>query len=468
MKLSYLVIYAVVMCFMAVRTFIKKYNPIYRSLWTLYALSAVFCVICKVNQRTLVGSGIMQTLWYDLSDTTLKAYILLIICSIIAFEPLREFDHANQLAEFGRDKKMKNFFTVYSIIYLSFAVIFIFTSLGNILGAMSTSDYGELRSSLANGENEMSAELASNAIANMCYKLCFHFRYLSVFIAFGSLKEKTNKFLSALVLVVTFFIVYITNAVIAGRGSFMIFAFATFLIGLCFYKYLSKSARRKLVIGGVIAAVPVLGYFVTVSMSRVEAVGIGNAASLLYGNMAFYMGHGPIEFSKITGSLTDFAYGETIIGRMISHYFGTNYSWETIANQIGYPNIGPVYNTYLGYLYTDFGSIGCILFTSVWSYFIYRVVKKRPKNISTFFLLTYYLHFYATGNFVIGRLEYVRVVTTIIIYLIIRLVERSPELRRVFTLGLRIKLSVHSGTNSRQKNSLLNDSVIPTTDGMRK
>lgn len=448
MKLTYLVFYAVIMCLIAVWTFRKKYNPIYRSLWALYAISAVFCVICKVNQRTLVGGGIMQTLWYDLSDTTLKAYILLIICTIIAFEPLREFDYANQLADFGQDRKMRNFFTVYSVIYLSFAVIFVFSSLGNILGAMHTSDYGALRVSLANGENEMSAELASNAIANICFKLCFQFKYLSVFIAFGSLKEKTNKLLSALVLVVTFFIVYISNAVMAGRGSFIIFAFATFLIGLCFYKYLSKSARRKVMIGGAVAAVFVLGYFFAVSMSRVEAVGIGNATSLLYGNLAFYIGHGPIEFSKITGSLTDFAYGKTIIGRMISHYFGTNYSWEAIANQIGYPNIGAVYNTYLGYLYTDFGSIGCILFTSGWSYFIHQVVKRRPKNISTFFLFTYYLHFYATGSFVIGRLEYVRVVTTIIIYLLIRLIERSPELRRIFTIGMRFKSKAHSGNNS--------------------
>ena len=121
---------------------------------------------------------------------------------------------------------------------------------------------------------------------------------------------------------------------------------------------------------------------------------------------------------------------------MISHYFGTSYRWPAIANDIGYPPIGAVYNTYLGYLYTDFGSIGCILYTAAWSFLVYSVMKKRPLKISSIFLFAYYLHYYATGNFVIGRLEYVRVVTTIIIYLVIRVIERSPLVRRLFTAKL--------------------------------
>ena len=312
MKLLYLIIYAVVMCIIAVRTYIKKYNPIYCSLWTLYAISAVFCVVCKLNQNTLVGGGRMQTVWYDLSDTTFGAYILLVICTIIAFEPVRKFDYGNQLADFGKEKKTQNFFKIYSIIYIVLAAIFILCSLNNIIRIMHIKDYGELRASLANGENEMSAELATNFIANICYKLCFQFKYLSVFVAFGSLKERCNRFLSAIVLILSFFIVYITNAVLAGRGSFMIFAFATFLIGLCFFKYLSKSGKRKVIIAGCVGAFAVLSYFFAVSMSRVVAVGIGNATSLLWGNLAFYLGHGPIEFSKITGSLTDFAYGQLL------------------------------------------------------------------------------------------------------------------------------------------------------------
>ncbi len=436
MQFGYLVVYALVTCLITIRSYIKKYNPIYCALWTEFAVSAVFCVIVKVYQVAMLGNGLMQSIWYDLSDTTLKAYILLIICNVIAFEPLREFDAGNQFQDFGKNRKMQNFFVMYSVMYLVLAGFFILTSLGTISAAMHNTDYGTLRASLANAENEQSAAVAGNAIANICYKLCFQFKSLSLFVAFGSFKEKCNRILSSLLLIVTFFVVYISNAVLAGRGSFLIFTFSCFLIGLCFYKYLSKATRRKVVIGGVIILGFVLSYFFAVTISRVVVSGRGTMSYQLIGNAAFYLGHGPIEFSKITGSLDHFGHGRVIIARFISHYFETNYSWPAVANEIGYPAIGAVYNTYLGYLYADFGSIGCIIYTSLWSYLVYQVMKRRPLNISSLFLFGYYLHYYVTGNFVIGRMEYVRVVTTIIIYLLIRVIERSSATRRFFTAKL--------------------------------
>ena len=436
MQFGYLVFYAIATCLITIRAYIKKYNPIYCALWTEFAVSAVFCVIVKVYQVAMLGNGIMQGIWYDLSDTTLKAYILLIICNFIAFEPFREFDSGNNFQEFGNSPKMRNFFTMYSVIYLMLAAFFILTSIGTISSAMHTTDYGALRTSLSNAENEQSAAVAGNAIANICYKLCFQFKSLSIFVAFGSFKEKCNRLLSSLLLIVTFFVVYISNAVLAGRGSFLIFTFSCFLIGLCFYKYLSKATRRKVIIGGAVILGFVLSYFFAVTISRVVVSGRGTMSYQLIGNAAFYIGHGPIEFSKITGSIDHFAYGRVIFARLISHYFGTSYSWPSIASEIGYPGIGAVYNTYLGYLYTDFGSIGCVVYTFLWSYLVYRVMKRRPLNVSTMFLFGYYLHYYVTGNFVIGRLEYVRVVTTIILYLIIRVIERSPAVRRFFTSRL--------------------------------
>lgn len=81
-----------------------------------------------------------------------------------------------------------------------------------------------------------------------------------------------------------------------------------------------------------------------------------------------------MEFSRITGSLTDFAYGRTTIGRLISYYFGTDYNWTSISNSIGYPNMGPLFVTYLGYLYTDFGVPGCIVFTSLFAFAINQLL----------------------------------------------------------------------------------------------
>ena len=438
MQISYLIFYAVTVCFITVRAFVKRRSPVYCALWSEYAVSAVFCVLCVMFRRTMVGSGQMLQVWYDLSDTTLMGYILLIVCTLIAFEPFKNFDRGNQLDVFGKRQETRNFFTIYTILYLAAAAVFILLSVRNIISIMNISDYGDLRMSMSNSENEMAVQVTSNPVANICYKMCFQFKGLSVFIAFGSLKERTNRVMSVILLAVTFFIVYITNASVAGRGSFMIFAFSTIIIGMTFLRYLPKAARVKVIVGAAILVTLVISYFIAVSVSRIATLSSRQRSNALLNNIAFYLGHGPIEFSKITGSLTDFAYGQTIFGRMISHYTGAPYSWSDIAHNIGYPPIGAVYNTYLGYLYTDFGAVGCLLFTSAWSYFVYHIMKKRPFHISTIFVFTYYLHYYATGNFVTGRLEYVRVVTTVLIYLLIRLIERMPNVRRWFTMKIRV------------------------------
>ena len=96
---------------------------------------------------------------------------------------------------------------------------------------------------------------------------------------------------------------------------------------------------------------------------------------------------------------------------------------------IGYPDIGPVFITYLGYIYTDFGIVSCLAFTSLWSYFMCSLLKKKKLRMSTIFIFMYYLSFYVTGNFAVGRLEYVGMITAHIIALFIRLVEDQISLR---------------------------------------
>jgi hypothetical protein len=197
---------------------------------------------------------------------------------------------------------------------------------------------------------------------------------------------------------------------------------------LTFFKYMSTGSKRKLVVLSVVFGGVAVSFFLAVTMSRLATdTGGGN---LLLRNISFYLGHGPIEFSKITGSLQNFAYGKTIIGRLLNHYFGTAYSWESIQIEIGYPNIGPVFNTYLGYIYTDFGIFSSLGFTALWSYFMCTLLKKRTLRISTVFLFLYYLSFYVTGNFAVGRLEYAGMITAHIISFMIRLIEDTLRIRK--------------------------------------
>lgn len=428
MKLFYLICYAVITCVITVNAFAKKKNIIYCALWCEYAVSAVFCVLCKVFQADLVGFGTLHNRWYDLSDTTWWGYLLLIVCNLIAFKPFEVFDYNSSLGELAKRRGAKQYTKLYAYTYIMLAIVFIALSFNNIRSILGASDLGTLRSTLyGNADNESTLVITNNFIANFCYKLCTQFKYMSVFVALIMFKEKYHVKLAICLMITTFAVYYIYASANAARGGLLIFVFCAFLMVLTFYKYMSKSSRRKLIILSGICGGIVLSFFIAVTVSRVATdTGGGN---VILRNISFYLGHGPIEFSKITGSLDDFAYGKTIIGRILSHYFGTSYSWERIQAEIGYPNIGAVFITYLGYIYTDFGIVSCIGFTAIWSYFMRRLLKKPTLRVSTVFIFLYYLSFYVTGNFAVGRLEYVGMITAHIIALIIRIIEDQIKIK---------------------------------------
>lgn len=428
MKLFYLICYAIITCLIAIIAFVKRKNIIYCALWSEYAVSAVFSVFCKIYQSDLVGLGVMHNRWYDLSDTTWWGYLLIIICNFIAFKPFELFDFNSYIDKLGKQKSSKQYIRLFAWSYILLAFIFIVLSMNNIKNILSNSDFGALRSSLyGNADNESTLVITNNIVASLCYKFCTLFKYMSVFTALIMYKERYHLTLATTLLITTFGVYYIYAKANAARGGLIIFSICSFLLALMFFKYMSLSSKRKLAVLGAVGGGLVVMFTLAATISRVASDSGGG--NLLLRNVSFYLGHGPIEFSKITGSLEDFAYGKTIIGRLLNHYFGVPYSWDQIQVEIGYPNIGPVFITYLGYLYTDFGIFGCLTFTWIWSYFMCTQLKKRKLRVSTVFIFMYYLNFYVTGNFAIGRLEYAGLITALIIWFVIRCIEDTLYLR---------------------------------------
>lgn len=436
MKLFYLIAYAVIMCTLAISAFRRKENKVYFFMMSSYAFSAVITAVCKVFQEVLLARNSAVAFWYDISDTTWWGYATLIVCTIIALRPLKYFDVNNHLKVFGEKREERNFFIIFAIIYIAIAFLFLITGIPEIIRVLSVSDYGTLRNSLYSGaENEAVGALSLNFFSDACLKLCLEFKILAVFVYSCMLKEKKNKLLAIILLGVSFLLYFIMCSAQAARGGMIQYLFCVFLIVVSFYQYMSPNTKRKVRVFAMILGGVVLAFFVAVTTSRLIADNNTRENAFL-GNILFYLGHAPLEFSRITGALDKFAYGQTIWGRLVSHYFGIPYSWENIAAQIGYPNIGALFVTYLGFFYTDFGVVGCILFTYLYSYAMIVLLKKRPNKISTLYFFSYYLSFYVKGIFVVGRLEYASLVTTTIIYFIMRIIERSPELRRLFTARL--------------------------------
>ena len=426
-------IYATVLLFITINGFRKKKNWIYCLLWTLYASSGVFCCVAEKTYNLNNTAGRMQRIWYDLSDTTLYGYALIIICTYIAFIPLKKFDDKNSLQYFGKSGYSKQVMRLFSYIYIFAALFFLLLSYKDVIRILNINDFGTLRSTLyGNSENESTLVVTNNFIASLCLKICLQFKWLSIFISFALIKEKKTK-LAITLLGLTFFVYLVNSSANASRGGMAVFLFCAILIFTFFTKYLTEKNKKSIKKIALILMGITIAFFLSVSVSRFASTSSSNSSrvNLIISNLVFYLGHGPIEFSKITGSLKHFAYGGVILGRLSKHYFGTPYSWTDIQSKIGYPNIGAVFNTYLGYLYTDFGAIGCLTFVGLWSCFMTRVLRNRPNNLSTIYMFLYYISYYVSGNFAVGRLEYAALITTFTGYFILRIIERTRKSRKL-------------------------------------
>lgn len=421
-----LAIYTIGTVLITVWAFGKSKSIAYKFVWAVYAVIAVSSLACVVFQDQLLGHGGSLDFWYDLRNTTLWGYLLLLICCCIAFRPFSLFDKDECLKNFCKSERAKHLCSLFAWVFIIMTAVFIALSLSSINTALHASDYGSLRSDLYdNSENESNLVIATNPIANICFKLCLQFKYLSIFVVCAMLKENHKKSLALVLLCATFFDYYIYTTANASRGGLLIFCFCSLIIVLGFYRYFSSSMRRLLRVFTVIAGGIVISYVAAVTVSRFADDGGGGNA--IVRNIAFYLGHAPIEFSRITGSLNEFANGDVILGRLSNHYFGTPYSWDSLSRQIGYPQIGPLFVTYLGFIYCDIGPIGCILFFLIWSQVMNTMMKYGANRPSTIFFFMYYMHYFVTGAFVVGRLEYASLITSLVIWLGIRLLEECED-----------------------------------------
>ena len=424
MGLIYLYTYTIIIAIILLRAIKRKKSSTYILMWSCYFVSAVFCVLCKTFQDTLVGHGILHDEWYNLSDTTLHGYILIIICNLIAFKPFERYNSNQFIDKYGNRKGDNTILFTFSYLFIALFVVYVITSVGVIKSAFSITDFGTLRNNLYGNElHQSTAVFSNNLIGNICYKICWLFRLLAVFVGLILLKKGKRR-LGFLILLCDFMLVFINSNINAARGGLLVFLFCAFLFSIPILRKMPKKVKRFLIIVICVIAIVVVGFIIEVTLSRTADNTSGG--NMLLKNACFYLGHGPIVFSKITGSLKELGLGKVVFLRIASHFFGFNYNVSSVMNEIGYPSpLTNLFFTYLGPIYMDFGSIGSIIFYSVWAFFVNRLLKERRIRLSTVYVFSYYMFFFVLGTFVVGPLEFASLVTNTCIAILLRLIENT-------------------------------------------
>lgn len=422
--LVFLYIYTIIIAIILARAIKQKKSSTYIFMWTCYFVSAVFCVLCKTFQDTLVGHGRLHDEWYNLSDTTLYGYLLIILCNLISFKPFENYTSNKFIEKYGNRKGDNIILLSFSYLFVIFFMVYIFTSLNVIKSAFSVTDFGALRNKLYGNElHQSTAIISPNFIGETCFKICWTFRLLAVFVSF-ILLQKGKRRLGLLTLFCDFWLVFIYSNVNAARGGLLIFLFCSFLFSIPVLKKMPKKVKKILFILVCCLAIVVVSFVVEVTLSRTADNTSGG--NMLLKNASFYLGHGPIIFSKLTGSLKEFGLGKVVFLRIASHFFGFTYDVSSVMSEIGYPApLTNLFYTYLGPIYMDFGSIGCILFFSLWSFFVNRLMKERRIRLSTVYVFSYYMYFFVLGTFVVGALEFASLVTNTCVAILLRLIENT-------------------------------------------
>lgn len=424
MGLIYLYTYAIIIAIILLRAIKRKKSSTYILMWSCYFVSAVFCVLCKTFQDTLVGRGILHDEWYNLSDTTLRGYILIIICNLIAFKPFERYNSNQFIDKYGNRKGDNIILLTFSYLFIALFFVYLITSVGVIKSTFSITDFGALRNNLYGNElHQSTAVFSNNLIGNICYKICWLFRLLAVFVGLILLKKGKRR-LGFLVLLCDFMLVFINSNINAARGGLLVFLFCAFLFSIPILRKMPKKVKRFLLIAVSVIAIVVVGYIIEVTLSRTADNTSGG--NMLLKNAFFYLGHGPIIFSKLTGSLKELGLGKVVFLRLVSHFFGINYNVSSVMSEIGYPSpLNNLFYTYLGPIYMDFGSLGCIAFFSVWAYFVNRLLKEQRIRLSTVYVFSYYMFFFVLGVFVVGSLEFASLVTNTCVAILLRLIENT-------------------------------------------
>lgn len=422
MEIIYLYIYAILQAVIIAHAIRHKKSKMYIFIWTCYFVSAVFCILCKTFQDTLVGRGGLHDEWYNLSDTTLWGYLLIIICNLVAFKPFERYTTHKFIDNYG--KRSGDYlilkYTAYGFLFLFF--LYLATSANVIVGAFAINDYGALRNALFNNvSHESTAVMSANVIGRLCFKVCWNLKLIVVFCGFVLISKK-KKALGFLLLACDFALVIIQSQINASRGGLLIFLFCALLCAIPIIEQLPKNIKRYLFILACGLAALVVSFILAVSISRLADNTSGG--NLLLQNISFYLGHGPIIFSKLTGTLEKLGFGEVIFSRLGNHFF--EFPYRSVSEIVGYPKaLNNLFYTYLGPTYMDFGTLGSIVFYAFWARAITHIMKESRVRLSTVYMFSYYVYFFVSGVFVISPLEFAALITTLLVGILFRLIENT-------------------------------------------
>lgn len=390
------IVYSLIMFCIAIVYVRKKTSPIGKALVLIYAISAVFTLYISFNDTTHLVS---------LEDAKLWPYFFLVICHLIFFEPFLQ-KKEKFVCEKIQTTVNSNYLLI-GYIYILFGVITMICYFPTMIRMVRA----------ANWLDSYGSETVypySNIIEYFAMNFCSYFRILALIIGFlifrgKDLHDKKHTLMSIFLIGIAA-LTAIGEAIIAtSRSMFFDIGLILITMYIFFMSNIEKNRKRFITILCLFALPPVISIFYSISVARFESRGVIDY-------ILYYLGHAPIVFnSQLFQKLNSYMYGK--------HAFGAMFGLTGLSpTNIG-ATCGQRFITYVGWFFIDFGyftiPIGLLI-----SRFIKGIVDKSTYAISDLLVVFTYYQFLIKGIFVIGTTYYYTLFSTIIIYILCRIMER--------------------------------------------
>lgn len=371
--------------------FIRRKIDVGFVILSLYSITAILCVLfLKVHQNE----------W----KLNLWSFIYLYVIVILAIRPflIDTSSYVNKIKI--RNIKIANIFI---FIYCFCAFIDIYYGLSMAIENINSGEWATLRMDLYAGD----VKLYNNQIERFAKIFVSYLKPLAIILLFVSLIHKNISkkwlFILTLSIVFTTFLVSINTA---SRGLIVSLCFSFLCAFIWFKNELKLKVKRVIYFISFSFFVLFWIYSLAVTNSR---FGDDNQFS----SILFYFGHSMLTFNYgITDSIQFFGNGTYFFDWLVKYLGFTPINFADLGT-----HFGTKFFTFVGSWYIDFGPNGTFLIALLIPLFFIRMLKKQVIGIAELFICFAYLNYLFMGVFVIGRSNSLVWISTIIIYLFLKI-----------------------------------------------
>ena len=365
-------------------------------IWAAFTVTSVMCAL-----NSIYGNP-------EFRNTTILPYIYLFVCIFVYLNAFRCFTLKDKLL-LHETSGIK----LLSWIFILSGIASIYYTLPSAVELIQSGEWGMLRQMVYEESDEV--QLYQSALERIVKNIHGYLSPFGVVMCFYYLSDKSiNRLKTALIWIAWIVPSFLGAMLVASRGLVVAQMLTIALCFVLFKDLISIKVKRIFTIVMIVFSIPVILYTIAVTVSR-----FGDDEA---GSSAFdYLGHSMMAFNHGIASMREFMWGNYSMS-FFQKLFGIHSHFD--FKSAGY-DAGTAFYTFIGCIYLDCGPIFTFLIGLVFFSVMRKFLTKRNLKVSDLVVIVFVLVNLTRGVFVWGKGYALSWVMMVVVFYIVKFVERS-------------------------------------------